>query len=79
MMKRLVICLTVLQTGFLSAQEISLVPQPTQVDRQEGVFTLDSDTRIACTRESQEEASWLQSHLASVTGLDMAISTNRRS
>ncbi|NQV32228.1 MAG: family 20 glycosylhydrolase [Phycisphaeraceae bacterium] len=78
MMTRLLICLTILQAGFLNAQEISLVPQPTRVDPQKGVFTLDGNTRIICTRQCQAEASWLKSHLTHVTGLDLALSTGKR-
>ncbi|MCP4450694.1 MAG: hypothetical protein GY809_04480, partial [Planctomycetes bacterium] len=73
-MTRLLVCLTIFQAGFLNAQEISLVPQPTRVDRQEGVFTLDGDMRIVAAGKSQGEAAWLKTYLKSATGLDVVVS-----
>ncbi len=63
MITRLSICLTTWQAGFVSAQEISLVPQPTQVGRQAGMFSLEADTQVVCTPQTRAEASWLKRHV----------------
>ncbi len=77
--KLLLIGLVLFHAGSLIAQDMDIVPKPTTLKRQEGVFRLNHDTRIICTSESKEEALSLKQYLEPATGFKMPLSRGSRS
>jgi hexosaminidase len=62
--------------------EITIIPQPVQLQSQEGVFTLSADTHLAASAETAAIAQLLQHWLTPATGLELPIlseTTNRPS
>jgi len=78
MKKLILICLMLCQAVSLGAQDLSIVPQPTKMDMQDGAFRLNQDTRIYCTPESRGEALLLKTYLAPATGFELKLSQGRR-
>ncbi|HEX5733228.1 MAG TPA: beta-N-acetylhexosaminidase [Blastocatellia bacterium] len=64
------------------AQELKLVPEPRQIEKREGSFTVDSKTRIVINRAHEREdrvaAEMLAEEIHSATGKTVKISTAKR-
>src|SRR5215471_5650849 len=64
-----------------SAQELKLVPEPKQIQRQQGSFTISSKTRIiinpAHADEDRTAAETLADEIEVATGQKLKISTSR--
>lgn len=58
-------------TGAVTAQNISVIPQPSHVQEGEGTFTLSSDTEIISDKSSRESALYLQDLLSSKFNLEI--------
>lgn len=64
------------------AQELKLIPEPRQVEKREGAFTVDSKTRIVINRQHERQdrvaAEMLAEEIRSATGKRVKISTAKR-
>ncbi|MDR2983196.1 MAG: beta-N-acetylhexosaminidase [Puniceicoccales bacterium] len=63
-----------LGTVSLAAQPLTLVPQPVQVEKKEGKFTLTPETKIIAGKGTETEARLLAERIRPSTGLPVTIS-----
>lgn len=73
-MKRLLTCLFFIPALFMKAQEVSIIPQPTQLTMGKGNFSIQSNTKIVLGAEGLEKsAAFLQGYVQKMYGLHLKI------
>lgn len=73
-MKRLFTCLFFLPALFMKAQEVSIIPQPTQLTMGKGNFSIQAKTKIVLGAEGLDKsASFLQAYVQKMYGLHLKI------